>query len=243
MGYSLLVLIFSDNLICVCITIWAVSFLHEIWRRVKLPKYSKAAASFETNEVVRGLSAAEAAYFVGCSPGEIFLAALLTLVDKGILDLTRDYQKVALNSLYSVDSEHLTPEDRQSYREKAARRSGILLAHFESVLLETIPAGQARNLTDLDVNIWYRYFEKTFANLSGVYDFNKTQSYALQIVQRMNAFDSKHSGAAKYLSGWLAVGCITNTPINKNYRPAWLGPSDDFQDVIKLLREYLSSNR
>jgi hypothetical protein len=213
--------------------------LYEGWRVVATPRYSKANASFETNQILRGLSPVEAAYFVGLSKREVFVVALLDLLDKGVLRIKRDVGRltVSLTDEYRLVDTSISPGERMSNRERIARESDQIIHPFEDVFIELISSLDSRVVSEVNFEIWYQYLNNDLGKLAGVYDIQQTSEYARRIVEKMAAPDSGFSSGKRNLSAWKAIWLFARGEDGLNdHRPGWLAPDDAFTSIAFELR-------
>jgi hypothetical protein len=214
--------------------------LYEGWRIVAFPKYVKASAAFETNQILRGLSPAEAAFFVGLDKQDVFIVALLNLLDKGILRLKRDTGRlvVSLTDEYRLKDSSISPDERTSSRLQIARANDQVLHPYEDVLIELISSNDSEGVSELNFEIWYQYLDNDLRKLAGVYDFQQTSEYTRNIVEKMADPDSAYSAGKRNLSAWKAIRLFDRGRDGLNeHRPDWLAPDDGFSSVVFELRK------
>jgi hypothetical protein len=216
--------------------------VYESWRVIRFPRYKKANAVFETNQILRGLSPIETALFIGLDKSEVFIVALLNLTDKGILTIGREVDSliVSVADEYRLGHASISADERASVRRRIARDNDQVIQPFEDVFIELISSHDGGLVSEINFDIWYQYLDNHFNNLDPVYDFHQTSDYARKIVEKMAAPDSAYSAGKRNLSAWKAIWLFDRGQEDlKDHRPGWLAPDDAFTTLVFELRELL----
>jgi hypothetical protein len=216
--------------------------LYQFWRKKDLPEYTEAEASFETSDILRGLSPVEAAYFLQLSSKETFCTAVLNLLDKGILfaDFNESKPKINLSPEYELKDQFLSPDDRIKFRKNAGFKEKHVLRRYDDAILELIPAEKGVEISKIKYKIWYRAFQEQMNDLAQVYDFERTRKYAAELVHKITAPGSEFSSGKRNLSGWYAVRVITGPDkIKITHRPSWLAKDDEFGTFVNKFLEQI----
>jgi hypothetical protein len=211
----------------------ASSIFFELMRIVISPKYYSIQPSFETNQVLRGLSPIEASFFVGAAPNQIITVALATLADKAILRFSKSTPSaVEINQEYISPETLLSAEGRNSFRTAAARRNNLILSKYEHALIELILPDGKITLDAINLDIWYQFVQRSLDSLATTYDFNQTKEYARNVIEKMTADIPDYAENRSDPSGWFAACFFDSTLANKSHRPDWLKPGDDFESFM-----------
>ena len=151
-----------------------------LWQRSKLPTYSGAKASFETNQILRGLTSTEAAYYLKLTSRQIFCVSLFTLFDKGILRFEENNSdiRIYLIKKYFVNNEIVSKEEKRAIRLSAAQKGNQIITDLEDAIIELIPQVEGSKLSELDYRIWDRLLNQRMKALENTYDFDRTKVYA-----------------------------------------------------------------
>ncbi|MEN8240279.1 MAG: hypothetical protein ABFS17_00010 [Chloroflexota bacterium] len=222
------------------LAIFAVYFL--IYYKNKSVKYLPAVATFETSEILRGLTPVEAAYFLQLSINEIFIIALLDLLDKEIVLFSSIPPKsyIQLADDYRVTNNIISPDNKREYRNNAARRNKKIIHQYDDIILEMISSRNQMSISDFDVDLWYRIFIQSMEKLEGVYQPVLTKAYAAKIANKYTSSHSAFNKGKVNISGWYAASIlIGETEGEINHRPAWLAPDDGFSSFVLTILDAL----
>jgi hypothetical protein len=223
---------------------WAATLTIWFMRIVIFPKYSSINPTFETNQIIRGLSPTEAGFFAGLAPKELLIITILHLADKRIIKLQgKGFQTIELNPNFQKTDKILSTEGRYKNRNQTARKMNQILLSYEHTLIELFPIDGAVQLSDLDWEIWFQDFSSRLKKFAQGYDHDRTKDYAEKITYKMACPESNDPELKRNISGWLAVRYFSQqTSEINNHRPEWLRPGGDFSELLVNWKKFLSGS-
>jgi len=224
------------------LAVFTVYFL--VNNKKKSLTYFPAEATFETSEVLRGLTPVEAGYFLKLPQDELFIIAILDLLDSEIIVLqsSKPIRLVQLAKGYQIPKNFISPENKRGFRINAAKHNKKIIHQYDDLILEMISARKQMNISGFDVDLWFRIFLQSMEKLERVYQPALTKAYASKIASKYTSVDSEFSKGKANISGWFAVSILTGkTDDEIEHRPAWLAPDDVFSSVVLALLEALKN--